>query len=51
MKKLVAIALLIITLLFAEYHVIMHSLKPYHADGYIYIEAFNQTYTYDGELN
>lgn len=46
MKKFIAIALLIIALMFGEYHYIMHNIQPYYADGYVYIDFMGQTNTY-----
>jgi len=47
MKKFIAITLLVLALMFAEYRFIMCNLKPYYADGYTYIEFMGQTDRYE----
>lgn len=49
MKKIVkalAALVLLAALIIGEYRVIMASIEPYHADGYVYIEAMGTTYKY-----
>ena len=45
---LVAFAV-ITTLMFAEYRYIMCCLRPYYADGYVYIDFMGQTDVYNVE--
>lgn len=46
LRKLIAIALLIL-LMFAEYRVIMRNIQPsYGEDGCLYLEVFGQVDTY-----
>ena len=50
MKKIIIIALAIITLMFAEYRFIMLNLCPYHGEnGTVYIELFGQVDEYYAE--
>lgn len=50
MRKLVAIIVAIIALMFCEYRFIMVNLKPYYAeDGFICIEFMGQSDSYYAE--
>lgn len=49
MKKFIAITLIIISLLFVEYHCIMRNIQPYYADGYVYIDFMGQTNVYNAD--
>lgn len=49
MKKIIiafVATLTLVALMFAEYRVIMNNIKPYYADGYVYIETMGHTDVY-----
>lgn len=49
MKKALFIITMILALMFAEYRFIMCNIKPYYADGYVFIDFMGQTDSYYAE--
>jgi hypothetical protein len=48
--RLILTAVVIVALLYGEYHWIINNMQPYYADGYVYIDVMNQTYMFNGDM-
>lgn len=50
MKKIIAIILIVLTMMFAEYRFIMHHIRPYRGEnGTVYLEIFGNVDEYYAE--